>query len=206
MERFWSTNSSMGFFWKKTCRILLLFGLSISIVNAQFDDVRCKCVCPKETGSNQTNVHIQTVEANECNCQHIVQREEKFCLRCQCSYEARNTLLIKVIIILVILVIGVLFIYMACLYLLSRNRTLSVVSDERQEELKNQPKLRSRNLSMHGLDRKMGEWQDKLSAQRENVYRTRTMLNWPKRLKNYKGENLSIMTGQSEECRTYYQI
>ena len=32
------------------------------------------------------------------NCEHIVQREEKFCLRCQCSYEARNTLLIKVLI------------------------------------------------------------------------------------------------------------
>ena len=29
-------------------------------------------------------------------CQHIVKKEEKFCLRCQCSYEARNTTLIKV--------------------------------------------------------------------------------------------------------------
>lgn len=30
------------------------------------------------------------------NCEHIVQREEQFCLRCQCMYEARNTTLIKV--------------------------------------------------------------------------------------------------------------
>ena len=58
--------------------------------------MRCKCVCPKEIGTNKTNVNIKTVEADQCKCEHIVQREEKFCLRCQCSYEARNTLLIKV--------------------------------------------------------------------------------------------------------------
>ncbi|XP_065071244.1 transmembrane protein 9B-like [Rhopilema esculentum] len=161
---------------------IFLFALALSgftfFAEAQYDDVRCKCVCPKEIGTNKTNVHIKTVEADQCKCEHIVQREEKFCLRCQCSYEARNTLLIKIIIILVLVSIAVLFIYMGCLMLVSRNRTLSVVSDERQEELKNRPKFRrSTSLTMQGIDKKMDEWRTKLSAQRENVYRTRTMLN-----------------------------
>eukprot|EP00112_Aurelia_sp_Birch-Aquarium-sp1_P000033 Seg1000.13 transcript_id=Seg1000.13/GoldUCD/mRNA.D3Y31 product="Transmembrane protein 9" protein_id=Seg1000.13/GoldUCD/D3Y31 len=168
----------MVFSDERRLMFLAAFFFLMSFVNAEYDDVRCKCVCPKEIGSNTTNVHIKTVIADKCKCEHIVQREEKFCLRCQCSYEARNTLLIKVIIILVLVSIGTLFIYMGCLILITKNRTLSVVSDERQEELKNQPQYRrSRSLTIHGIENKMDEWQNKLSAQRENVYRTRTMLN-----------------------------
>ena len=42
----------------------------------------------------------------------------------------QNYLLLQVIIILVLVSIGTLFIYMGCLILITKNRTLSVVSDE----------------------------------------------------------------------------
>ncbi|XP_022786194.1 transmembrane protein 9B-like isoform X3 [Stylophora pistillata] len=66
----------------------------IVICEAQYDDVRCKCVCPKDINKTK-NVFVKTVEPEDCKCGNIVQGDEKYCLRCRCEYEARNTTLIK---------------------------------------------------------------------------------------------------------------
>jgi len=148
----------------------------IAISEAQYDDVRCKCVCPKE--GNKTakipNVFVKTVEPKDCNCEQIVQREEQFCLRCQCMYEARNTTLIKVVIIFIIVVIGFLLVYLLYLFIDSKRKpvVLSVTADEVQERLR----LRPGGRSIRNFDEKLAKWKRTVAEQRKNIYDTRTML------------------------------
>ncbi|KAK3735464.1 hypothetical protein QZH41_020695, partial [Actinostola sp. cb2023] len=102
-------------------------------IQASYADVRCKCICPKERDSNRTrNVFVATVATDQCNCQHIVKREESFCLRCQCMYEARNTILIKVVIIFIVVLLVCLTVYAVYLFVDSKISPIeiSVTSDE----------------------------------------------------------------------------
>ncbi|XP_078359221.1 putative protein 2 [Oculina patagonica] len=161
------------------CYIAVFTSLAclIAISEAQYDDVRCKCVCPKE-GNKTTkipNVFVQTVEPKDCNCEHIVQREEQFCLRCQCMYEARNTTLIKVVIIFILVVLGCLLLYLVYLFIDSKRKPveLSVAADEIQERLRGS---RPRGRSIRNFDEKLAKWKRTVAEQRKNIYDTRTML------------------------------
>ncbi|XP_031565082.1 putative protein 2 [Actinia tenebrosa] len=143
---------------------------------ASYSDVRCKCVCPKGN-STERNVFVATVEPEQCNCQHIVKREENFCLRCQCMYEARNTILIKVVIIFIIVLLVCLTVY--AIYLLVDSKMspveISVSSDEMQERLTARTRG-ARNFSVRAFDRRHARWKQQVAAQRRHIYDTRTML------------------------------
>lgn len=142
-------------------------------------DVRCKCICPKEPGVNTTNIFVNNnlTSSDECQCSLIVGREETFCLKCECKYETRNTLLIKVIVIFVLAGISALYIYMAFVVVQTRRTkpTLSVTSDDTQEQYKRNASRRG--LSISSLDRRMTVWQQQLDEQRNNVYGANNVLN-----------------------------
>lgn len=147
--------------------------LFVTFSEAQYDDVRCKCICPKEGNKTAkvSNVFIRAVDTKDCNCEYIVQREEQFCLRCMCKYEARNTSLIKVVIIFILVVIGILCLYLVFLFIDSKRRPveLSITADEQQE--------RFRLRSMSTFDQKMAKWKRTVTEQRRTIYDARTMLN-----------------------------
>ncbi|KYM99618.1 hypothetical protein ALC62_09620 [Cyphomyrmex costatus] len=94
---------------------------------AQYDDKRCKCICPSlssvinTTQSTERLTYIINVPPLQCKCESVVLpklgeqikgKEEVFCSRCDCKYENRNTTIIKIVVIIVIWVISLLVIYM----------------------------------------------------------------------------------------------
>ncbi|KAK2707559.1 hypothetical protein QYM36_015311, partial [Artemia franciscana] len=108
------------------CCILVAFMIICPFAaDAQYEDVRCKCVCPDTSVVNGTTsnrkLFIGNVPPTKCDCtnvvlpqvgQDIVGKEQEFCPRCQCRYESRNTTTIKVVVIIVIWIISLLVIYM----------------------------------------------------------------------------------------------
>ncbi|CAF4192828.1 unnamed protein product [Rotaria magnacalcarata] len=96
-------------------RLLLLAILLLSLcllVNGgdEFEDYRCKCVCPSFTvlqdpTMNETNrrVYVDVVAPDNCTCERVVFRtiqasssfQQRFCPRCVCNYEVRNTTTMK---------------------------------------------------------------------------------------------------------------
>ncbi|CAF0751905.1 unnamed protein product [Didymodactylos carnosus] len=90
---------------------LLIFIFFSSVLGGdEFEDYRCKCVCPSFTvvqdfAMNDTNrrIYVDVVPAENCTCKHVVFRtisapadfQERFCPRCLCNYEVRNTTTMK---------------------------------------------------------------------------------------------------------------
>lgn len=126
---------------------LSLFGVYVSIilipfvVDAQYNDFRCKCICPSPHAvikPNETvvksnddkpdrSVYIGNVNPHECNCDGVVLphltsdvqgKAKEFCPRCECKYESRNITTIRWVVTLIIAVIVCLIIYMGFLMLL----------------------------------------------------------------------------------------
>lgn len=160
-----------------TARYLTIIGIIIlsAIVHCKAGDVRCKCICPLEANSNRSNIFVvnNLTSPDLCKCVDIVQREENFCLKCECKYETRNTVLIKVIVILVLVAIGSLYVYMlVCIVQKKYKKTeLSVTSDAVQEQLKEPAAARRRfNSTIGSLDRRMTLWQSQVDEQRNNVF------------------------------------
>jgi hypothetical protein len=59
--------------------ILLIFSSSLVFGGDEFEDYRCKCVCPSFTvlqdpTVNETNrrVYVDVVPPDKCSCQHVV--------------------------------------------------------------------------------------------------------------------------------------
>ena len=110
---------------------------------AQFEDFRCKCICPSQEVVNATDtgrvVYIQPVAPENCNCQTVVKPNEKiakeFCPRCDCHYETRNTKTIQVVIIIIICVISMLVVYMVFLLCLDplMGRKSAAYAEQRDE-------------------------------------------------------------------------
>ncbi len=101
-------------------------------VSCQYDDVRCKCLCPiasvvtNETKSTR-KLYIGNVPPNQCNCDFVVLpqltvevqgKAKEFCPRCECKYESRNTAIIRFFVIFIIGIISFLVVYMIFLSLL----------------------------------------------------------------------------------------
>jgi len=101
-----------------------------------FEKSRCRCICPDtavvEETKNKTfqdrRVYSMNVKAAECYCEKIVvpllraenkaftdELGDKFCLRCSCSFQTRDTTMIQVVVILVMCVISLLIVYMGFL-------------------------------------------------------------------------------------------
>lgn len=119
---------------KKLFIISILFCV-FAFAKAQYDDKRCKCICPymssvtnsTEISHNTRIFYIANVPPYKCNCEGVILpkigkeiegKEKEYCPRCECKYENRNTTIIKVVVIIVIWVISILVIYMAFLIIL----------------------------------------------------------------------------------------
>ncbi|CAI9735690.1 proton-transporting V-type ATPase complex assembly regulator TMEM9-like isoform X1 [Octopus vulgaris] len=102
---------------------ICLFTVVVTIVTAQYEDYRCKCVCPSQTVVNATEtgrkVYIKKVNPNQCKCEDVVwplpEKATEFCPRCECKYQSRNVTLIKIMVTIIICVVSLLFVYMVFL-------------------------------------------------------------------------------------------
>ncbi|XP_063464448.1 transmembrane protein 9B isoform X2 [Pan paniscus] len=104
-----------------------------------FEDVRCKCICPpyKENSGHIYNKNISQKDWLQwssslsllcswdySDCLHVVEPMpvrgpdvEAYCLRCECKYEERSSVTIKVTIIIYLSILGLLLLYMVYLTL-----------------------------------------------------------------------------------------
>ena len=107
--------------------------LIIGSVDGQYEDVRCKCICPvpsvvsNATKGTTRKLYIRNVAPNQCNCDFVVlpqlssdvqSKAKEFCPRCECKYESRDTSIIRFFVIFIIGVISFLVIYMLFLMIL----------------------------------------------------------------------------------------
>ncbi|KFO96787.1 Transmembrane protein 9B, partial [Calypte anna] len=87
------------------------------------EDVRCKCICPPYK-EHSGNIFKKNVSQKDCDCLHVVEPMpvpgpdvEAYCLRCECKYEERSSVTIKVTIIIYLSILGLLLLYMVYLTL-----------------------------------------------------------------------------------------
>ncbi|NWH80925.1 TMM9B protein, partial [Piaya cayana] len=66
------------------------------------EDVRCKCICPPYK-DHPGHIYNKNVSQKDCDCLHVVEPMpvpgpdvEAYCLRCECKYEERSSVTIKV--------------------------------------------------------------------------------------------------------------
>ncbi|XP_047143183.1 transmembrane protein 9B isoform X1 [Hydra vulgaris] len=159
--------------------LLVLISINLStVVFCEFGDLRCKCICPKEKNNTSNIFVVNTItQPDDCNCENVVKRNENFCLKCECKFEARNSLLIKVIIIFVLSTIVFLYVYMFVVFVQSKCKSskLSVTSDEMQEKLK-EPVVKLKYRPITNLYRKITDWQNTVDEQRVRVYGNKELL------------------------------
>ncbi|XP_022418873.1 transmembrane protein 9B isoform X1 [Delphinapterus leucas] len=101
--------------------VLLLVQLSDAAKNSE--DVRCKCICPPYK-DNSGRIYNKNISQKDCDCLHVVDPMpvrgpdvEAYCLRCECKYEERSSVTIKVTIIIYLSILGLLLLYMVYLTL-----------------------------------------------------------------------------------------
>uniref|UniRef100_A0A8D0IZ59 TMEM9 domain family member B n=1 Tax=Sus scrofa TaxID=9823 RepID=A0A8D0IZ59_PIG len=87
------------------------------------EDVRCKCICPPYK-ENSGYIYNKNISQKDCDCLHVVDPMpvrgpdvEAYCLRCECKYEERSSVTIKVTIIIYLSILGLLLLYMVYLTL-----------------------------------------------------------------------------------------
>uniref|UniRef100_A0A8U7NA81 TMEM9 domain family member B n=4 Tax=Passeriformes TaxID=9126 RepID=A0A8U7NA81_CORMO len=87
------------------------------------EDVRCKCICPPYK-DHSGHIYNKNVSQKDCDCLHVVEPMpvpgpdvEAYCLRCECKYEERSSVTIKVTIIIYLSILGLLLLYMVYLTL-----------------------------------------------------------------------------------------
>ena len=80
--------------------ILCILHISISLAS----DVRCKCVCKKDTARD---IIIKTaIDFEDCKCENVVDdawMDTCMAKQCECNYDIRNTYVIKASVIITIL-------------------------------------------------------------------------------------------------------
>ncbi|KAF6016828.1 hypothetical protein EB796_024868 [Bugula neritina] len=182
-------------------------------------DKRCRCVCPRlKTISSLNSTHLlidhvdyadqtvyirNNVEPESCVCIEIlnyilpdltvdnIEDLDKFCLRCECQFEQRNSTIQKVVIIFVIVVFGLMLIYglfLMCLDpIMNKRRThFRQFTDEQSEELTGeQPRLRSGSrteasrrvaAAVNHVRATQEKWKGQLNTQRQNIYQKHNIL------------------------------
>ncbi|XP_014638306.1 PREDICTED: achaete-scute homolog 3 isoform X1 [Ceratotherium simum simum] len=103
MASLWGGLLRLGSMLSLSClalSVLLLVQLSDAAKN--FDDVRCKCICPPYK-DNSGHIYNKNISQKDCDCLHVVDPMpvrgpdiEAYCLRCECKYEERSSVTIKV--------------------------------------------------------------------------------------------------------------
>lgn len=166
--------------------------------HAQYEDVRCKCICPStavvEGNPTIRKLYIGNVPPPRCNCEGVVLpqamdikgRESEFCPRCKCRYERRNTTTIRVLVILIIWVVSLLTVYMLFLMCLDPllNRRRTAYQEHVDEELHMEEPLpiqqrtrRSSSSVLNKVGQQQDKWKRQVQEQRRNIYDRHTMLN-----------------------------
>uniref|UniRef100_A0A803VGR1 TMEM9 domain family member B n=1 Tax=Ficedula albicollis TaxID=59894 RepID=A0A803VGR1_FICAL len=104
-----------------TCAHSVTLTLLSSVKNSE--DVRCKCICPPYK-DHSGHIYNKNVSQKDCDCLHVVEPMpvpgpdvEAYCLRCECKYEERSSVTIKVTIIIYLSILGLLLLYMVYLTL-----------------------------------------------------------------------------------------
>lgn len=147
--------SNTAFCIRRLSCLSILLLLVVCYAKAQYDDVRCKCVCPlvpkpdaktnitQQSQQNRRKVYVRSFhEPSMCKCEAVVdewvQRSSVgFCDRCECQWQRRNTTAIKVVVIFIICTVTLLVLYMLfllCLDLFLSRRPKSYV-EQRNEEV-----------------------------------------------------------------------
>ncbi|XP_027556360.1 transmembrane protein 9B isoform X1 [Neopelma chrysocephalum] len=106
------------------CSLLALAALAALGAEAKnSEDVRCKCICPPYK-DHSGHIYNKNVSQKDCDCLHVVEPMpvpgpdvEAYCLRCECKYEERSSVTIKVTIIIYLSILGLLLLYMVYLTL-----------------------------------------------------------------------------------------
>ncbi|XP_066148238.1 uncharacterized protein CG1161 [Euwallacea fornicatus] len=170
---------------------------------AQFNDKRCKCICPSLSSvTNKTEkthterlMHTTNDPPNKCNCEEVMipqvadklstNEVREFCPRCECKYENRNTTVIRYVVIIVIWVISILVVYMMFLIILDpllNKRVKGNYQEHTNEDEDAQQGPMSHNMSMRGnvlnrVSNQQDKWKRQVKEQRRNIYDRHTMLN-----------------------------
>ncbi|XP_017849661.1 uncharacterized protein CG1161 [Drosophila busckii] len=142
---------------------------------------------PKVTSSKNTS------STPECACAGALLpqvgtngKELPICAECKCSHVARNTTLIKVVVIIVIWIISILVIYMLFLMLLDPLLNKRVKASNYQEHTNEDDEPtpmpastnnQELNARANVLNRGMDKWKRQVREQRRHIYDRHTMLN-----------------------------
>ncbi|XP_032976165.1 transmembrane protein 9B isoform X1 [Rhinolophus ferrumequinum] len=120
----WGGLLRLGSLLSLSCLALsVLLLVQLSDAAKDFEDVRCKCICPPYK-DNPGHIYNKNISQKDCDCLHVVDPMpvrgpdvEAYCLRCECKYEERSSVTIKVTIIIYLSILGLLLLYMVYLTL-----------------------------------------------------------------------------------------
>ncbi|ULU06693.1 hypothetical protein L5515_014599 [Caenorhabditis briggsae] len=190
--------------------LLLVPVFSEAGTEANFEDTRCRCVCPsllkfldlaenateKSQGLRRRFYTKTNIEPSHCRPNNIVMEQvsnlideahmDAFLANCDCRYESRNTVLLKVVVIFVICVIAVLtgyMVFLMCLDPMLRKKRLSITPTTDDESptpsntVDTQGTTRSRGNVLGRVEAEQNRWMKKVEEQRRNIFEDHTMLN-----------------------------
>uniref|UniRef100_A0A915HLI1 Transmembrane protein 9 n=1 Tax=Romanomermis culicivorax TaxID=13658 RepID=A0A915HLI1_ROMCU len=113
--------------------ILIVIANAICVIQAQFEDTRCRCFCPTPAAvgavnATKRNIYIKMVSQSNCNCREVVlpelklepEKKYEYCARCECKFQSRNTATIKVVVFIIVVTMLSLIMYMIWLKILNR--------------------------------------------------------------------------------------
>uniref|UniRef100_A0A915AE41 Transmembrane protein 9 n=1 Tax=Parascaris univalens TaxID=6257 RepID=A0A915AE41_PARUN len=199
----------------------IFVSLLIAGTEANFEDTRCRCVCPStqyfasasgngSADDNHRRYYTKpNIKALDCNPQKVVKSNvlniidqahlDAFLANCDCKYESRNTVMLKVVVIFVICVVLVLVTYMLflmCLDPMLRKQRQSIPyrqhNDEMEENIfartasntgvvEGSPSITMRSRGNSGVlervEAEQNRWMRKVEEQRKNIFTDHTMLN-----------------------------
>ncbi|XP_077452374.1 proton-transporting V-type ATPase complex assembly regulator TMEM9 [Stigmatopora argus] len=164
--------------------LLLLLDAAVVADAKNFEDVRCKCICPPYRNITG-NIYNRNVSQKDCNCLHVVDPMpvpghdvEAYCLLCECKYEERSSNTIKVTIIIYLSVVGALLLYMLFLLLvdpLIRKHdayTQPLHNEDDSEEMR--PRMSSSqargNTVLERVEGAQQRWKKQVQEQRKTVF------------------------------------
>ncbi|KAH8341178.1 hypothetical protein KR074_008965 [Drosophila pseudoananassae] len=150
---------------------------------------------PPTPGQSSSNSSSTAAPTTDCVCAGALLprldangKELPICAECKCSHLARNTTLIKVVVIIVIWIISILVIYMLflmCLDPLLNKRVKANYQEHTNEDDEPTPPLPSANnqeLSaranvLNRVGHQQDKWKRQVREQRRHIYDRHTMLN-----------------------------
>uniref|UniRef100_A0A1I7ZH07 TMEM9 protein n=1 Tax=Steinernema glaseri TaxID=37863 RepID=A0A1I7ZH07_9BILA len=199
--------------------LLIVLFCSFHAAKANFEDTRCRCVCPSSkhfsenstVDDNHRRYYTKTnINPNVCNPQNVVKEDvigivdpshlDAFLANCDCKYESRNTVMLKVVVIFVICVVVVLVTYMLflmCLDPMFRRQKQSIPYRHHNDEVEENIFARSSQSSSGGdgcsppvnmrprpnnsvlerVEAEQNKWARKVEEQRRKIFTDHTMLN-----------------------------